>query len=105
MRPSASVSNPAIQANPLIRCSPKPIRRPAIMVTVHTFADSNATSGGSPVAAGRSISFASLSSGAIARMFNPIPLEPGKRIGVFFDLAKAHLFATDGGRSIAAKGG
>jgi hypothetical protein len=38
-------------------------------------------------------------------MLGPIPLEPGKGIGVSFDLAKAHLFATDGGRSIAAKGG
>jgi len=37
-------------------------------------------------------------------MLNPMPLEPGKRIGVSFDLAKAHLFATDGGRSISAKG-
>jgi hypothetical protein len=66
---------------------------------------SSAAFGQSPAIGGRSISFASLSSGAIARMFNPIPLEPGKRIGVFFDLAKAHLLATDGGRSIAAKGG
>jgi len=40
-----------------------------------------------------------------ARMLNPIPLEPGKRIGVSFDLAKAHLFGTDGGHSITAKGG
>jgi hypothetical protein len=38
-------------------------------------------------------------------MLNPIPLEPGKRIGVSFDLANAHLFATGSGRSIAARGG
>jgi hypothetical protein len=37
-------------------------------------------------------------------MLNPIPPEPGKRIGVSFDLAKAHLFASDGGRSIAEGG-
>ena len=28
----------------------------------------------------------------IARMLNPVPLAPGERIGVSFDLAKAHLF-------------
>jgi hypothetical protein len=33
-----------------------------------------------------------------------MPLEPGKRIGVFIGLAKAHRFAADGGRLIAAKG-
>jgi len=41
----------------------------------------------------------------IARMLNPVPLAPGQRIGVSFDLAKAHLFSTDGGRAIAAAGG
>ena len=32
----------------------------------------------------------------IARMLNPVPLAAGQRIGVSFDLAKAHLFAKDG---------
>ena len=32
----------------------------------------------------------------MARMLNPTPLEPGRTIGVSFDLAKAHLFAEDG---------
>jgi multiple sugar transport system ATP-binding protein len=41
----------------------------------------------------------------IARMLNPVPLASGQRIGVSFDLAKAHLFSTDGGRSIAAERG
>ena len=41
----------------------------------------------------------------IARMLNPIPLEPGQKIAVSFDLAKAHLFSTEGGRAIAATGG
>ena len=40
----------------------------------------------------------------VARMLNPIPLEPGRKIAVSFDLAKAHLFSTDGGRAIAATG-
>jgi multiple sugar transport system ATP-binding protein len=35
----------------------------------------------------------------VARMLNPIPLEPGRAIGMTFDLAKAHLFA-EGGRAI-----
>jgi multiple sugar transport system ATP-binding protein len=41
----------------------------------------------------------------IARMLNPVPLEAGQRIAVSFDLAKAHLFTTEGGYSIAATGG
>jgi len=41
----------------------------------------------------------------LARMLNPIPLEPGQKIAVSFDLAKAHLFSTDGGQAIAAAGG
>jgi multiple sugar transport system ATP-binding protein len=42
----------------------------------------------------------------IARMLNPISLESGRkiRIRISFDLAKAHLFSTDG-RSIAGTGG
>jgi len=41
----------------------------------------------------------------IARMLNPIPLEAGRKIAVSFDLARAHLFSTKDGRSIAATGG
>ena len=41
----------------------------------------------------------------IARMLNPFPLEPGRKIPVSFDLAKAHVFRADDGRSIAAAGG
>jgi multiple sugar transport system ATP-binding protein len=41
----------------------------------------------------------------IARMLNPVPLHAGQRIGVSFDLAKAHLFSAEGGSSIAATGG
>jgi hypothetical protein len=34
-------------------------------------------------------------------MLNPIPLEPGRTIAVSFDLARAHLFSTEGGRAVA----
>jgi len=37
----------------------------------------------------------------IARMLNPIPLEPGRAVRMTFDLAKAHLFAAEGGHAIA----
>jgi multiple sugar transport system ATP-binding protein len=40
----------------------------------------------------------------VTRMLNPVALEPGRTIGVSFDLAKAHLFGEDG-RAIAATGG
>ncbi|MBV9286649.1 MAG: sn-glycerol-3-phosphate ABC transporter ATP-binding protein UgpC [Hyphomicrobiales bacterium] len=36
----------------------------------------------------------------VARMLNPTPLEAGRVIPVSFDLARAHLFSTDGGRAI-----
>ncbi|MFZ0600708.1 MAG: TOBE domain-containing protein, partial [Roseiarcus sp.] len=39
----------------------------------------------------------------VARMLNPAPIEPGRTIGVSFDLAKAHLFTEDG-RAIATAG-
>jgi len=41
----------------------------------------------------------------VARMLNPVPLEPGQTIAVTFDLAKAHLFSTEGGKAIVAVGG
>ncbi len=41
----------------------------------------------------------------VTRMLNPAPLEPGQTIRVAFDLARAHLFSTDGGRAIAPIGG
>ena len=40
----------------------------------------------------------------VARMLNPTPLESGRKIAVSFDLAKAHIFSTDGGRAVAATG-
>jgi multiple sugar transport system ATP-binding protein len=36
----------------------------------------------------------------VARMLNPIHLEPGRSISMSFDLAKAHLFAPESGRAI-----
>jgi multiple sugar transport system ATP-binding protein len=39
----------------------------------------------------------------VTRMLNPAPLEPGRNIGISFDLAKAHLFDRDG-RTIMATG-
>ncbi|HEX9169616.1 MAG TPA: sn-glycerol-3-phosphate ABC transporter ATP-binding protein UgpC [Roseiarcus sp.] len=41
----------------------------------------------------------------IARMLNPVPLEPGEKVTISFDLAKAHLFSMDHGRAIEATGG
>jgi multiple sugar transport system ATP-binding protein len=41
----------------------------------------------------------------VARMLNPIPLEPGRGIAISFDLAKAHLFAAEDGRAVEATGG
>jgi multiple sugar transport system ATP-binding protein len=40
----------------------------------------------------------------VTRMLNPAPLEPGRTIGVSFDLARAHLFSEDG-RAMSATGG
>jgi multiple sugar transport system ATP-binding protein len=36
----------------------------------------------------------------VARRLNPIPLEPGRAVRMTFDLAKAHLFAAEGGQAI-----
>ena len=41
----------------------------------------------------------------VARMLNPIPLESGRKIAVSFDLARAHLFSTEGGRAVATTRG
>ncbi len=41
----------------------------------------------------------------VARMLNPTSLEPGRTIAVSFDLARAHLFSTEGGRAVQPTGG
>lgn len=41
----------------------------------------------------------------ITRMLHPSPLDAGARIPVSFDLARAHLFAAEGGLAIAPSGG
>jgi multiple sugar transport system ATP-binding protein len=41
----------------------------------------------------------------VTRMLNPVALDAGQSIRVSFDLAKSHLFSTEGGRAVAASGG